>query len=456
MKKIILFIAAALLSVSCAVKYQQPQVDVEHIVRGAEERDTTFDVAELKWREFYQDPYLVTLIDSALANNFDMKIAIARIEQASAYFKQGRSSFFPSVNANASAGYTKPDLASSQTPYFSLGANLSWEIDIWGKISSAKRGKYESLLAQQSTRSAIQTKLIADIATAYYTLVVLDTEKEFVLETIRNREEYLATVKELKKAAQVTEVAVLQAEAQLMLAKTYLPEIEHAIFQSENTISLLMGVAPMHIERGSVKDLEEIHFPKVEEIGIPAKLLRNRPDVLAAEHSLKSAMEGFNSAKAAMYPSLTLTGNISTDGAQISQWFAMPGSLLYGIFGGLTQPIFNSRKLKTQKEVAYQEYQIAALNFQESVLNAGAEVSNVLSSLRANKEKVIYITKQTVALGKAYEYSVELLINGYANYLDVLSAQEGLFNSKINLILGLQSCINDHINLYRALGGGWN
>lgn len=456
MKKIILFIAAALLSVSCAVKYQQPQVDVEHIVRGAEERDTTFDVAELKWREFYQDPYLVTLIDSALVNNFDMKIAIARIEQASAYFKQGRSSFFPSVNANASAGYTKPDLASSQTPYFSLGANLSWEIDIWGKISSAKRGKYESLLAQQSTRSAIQTKLIADIATAYYTLVVLDTEKEFVLETIRNREEYLATVKELKKAAQVTEVAVLQAEAQLMLAKTYLPEIEHAIFQSENTISLLMGVAPMHIERGSVKDLEEIHFPKVEEIGIPAKLLRNRPDVLAAEHSLKSAMEGFNSAKAAMYPSLTLTGNISTDGAQISQWFAMPGSLLYGIFGGLTQPIFNSRKLKTQKEVAYQEYQIAALNFQESVLNAGAEVSNVLSSLRANKEKVIYMTKQTVALGKAYEYSVELLINGYANYLDVLSAQEGLFNSKINLILGLQSCINDHINLYRALGGGWN
>lgn len=456
MKKIILFIAAALLSASCAVKYQQPQVDVEHIVRGAEERDTTFDVAELNWREFYQDPYLVTLIDSALANNFDMKIAIARIEQASAYFKQGRSSFFPSLNANASAGYTKPDLASSQTPYFSLGANLSWEIDIWGKISSAKRGKYESLLAQQSTRSAIQTKLIADIATAYYTLVVLDTEKEFVQETIRNREEYLATVKELKKAAQVTEVAVLQAEAQLLLAKTYLPDIEHAIFQSENTISLLMGVAPMHIERGSVKNLEEIHFPKVEEIGVPAKLLRNRPDVLAAEHSLKSAMEGFNSAKAAMYPSLTLTGNISTDGAQISQWFAIPGSLLYGIFGGLTQPIFNSRKLKTQKEVAYQEYQIAALNFQESVLNAGAEVSNVLSSLRTDKEKVIYMTKQTLALNKAYEYSVELLINGYANYLDVLSAQEGLFNSKINLIIGLQSCINDHINLYRALGGGWN
>jgi outer membrane protein TolC len=134
----------------------------------------------------------------------------------------------------------------------------------------------------------------------------------------------------------------------------------------------------------------------------------------------------------------------------------MPGSLLYGVFAGLTQPIFQGRTLRTQKDVAYQEYQISAINFQESVLSAGTEVSNLLSALKADKEKVIYMTKQTIALDKAYEYSVELLINGYANYLDVLSAQEGLFNSKIALIMGLQECINDNIDLYRALGGGWN
>lgn len=455
MKRIIYIIAATLLATSCAVKYQQPQVDVEHIIRDAEGADTTFDVAQVEWREFYKDPHLAALIDSALANNFDMKRAIARIDQASAYFKQGKSAFFPSLNANASAGYTKPDLASDQTPYFSLGATLSWEIDIWGKIRSAKRGKYETLLAQQSSKDAVQTRLISDIAKAYYTLVVLDTEKKFVLETIRNREEYLSTVKSLKEAAQVTEVAVLQAEAQLLLAKTYLPDIEHAIYQSENTISLLLGVPPMEIKRGEVKSLEDIHFPMATEVGVPAGLLRNRPDVLAAEHTLKSAMEGFNTAKAAMYPSLTLTGNVSTDAAQISQWFAMPGSLLYGIFGGLTQPIFHSRALRTQKEVAWQEYQISALNFQQTVLTAGAEVSNVLSSIKTDREKVTYMTKQAIALGKAYEYSVELLINGYANYLDVLSAQEGYFNSQINLIMGLQECINNNIDLYRALGGGW-
>jgi outer membrane protein TolC len=241
-----------------------------------------------------------------------------------------------------------------------------------------------------------------------------------------------------------------------LLAKTYLPDIEHAIFRTESTLSLLLGIPPMEIPRGSVNSLEDIHFPIMEEIGVPAKLLRNRPDVLAAEHSLKGALEGFNSAKAAMYPSLTLTGNISSDATYISNWFAMPGSLIYGLIGGLTQPIFNSRALRTQKEVAYQEYQIAAIEFQECVLNAGAEVSNTLSSLRSDREKVGYMTKQTIALGKAYDYSVELLINGYANYLDVLSAQEGFFNAKINLIMGLQECINDHIELYRALGGGWN
>ena len=141
MKKIIFLIAGAILISSCAVKYQQPEVDVDHLVRGAEYTDTTFDVHKLDWREFYQDPYLVALIDSALIHNFDMKVALARIEQAASYFKQGKSALFPSLNANVSGGYTKPDLGSNATQYYSLGASLSWEIDIWGKISSAKRGK---------------------------------------------------------------------------------------------------------------------------------------------------------------------------------------------------------------------------------------------------------------------------------------------------------------------------
>lgn len=456
MKKIIYTLISLLVVTSCAIKYQQPQVDVANLVREADKSDTTFNISTLHWRDFYKDSLLVELIDSALRGNFDVKIAMARIEQASSYFKKSKASLFPTLNGSLAASYSKPDLATPQTPYFTFGAQMSWEIDIWGKLSSAKRGKYEELLAQQNTLNAVITSLISDIAKGYYALIALDTQKIFILETIRNSETYLETVKELKNAAQVNEVAVLQAESQLYTAKTYLPEIDHSIYVTENMLSLLMGIPPQHIKRSAIRGMNDINFTPIVEIGVPALLLRNRPDVLAAENRLKSAMEGFNSAKAAMYPSLTLSGNISSDAAMITQWFAMPGSLLYGVVGGLAQPIFNSRALKTQKEIAYQEYQISAYQFQTSVLNAGVEVSNALSSLKANKEKVVYISKQSEALAKAYEYSLELLVNGYANYLDVLSAQDGMFNARIKLIKGLQDCANDHIDLYRALGGGWN
>lgn len=456
MKKLIFIITSLLIISSCAVKYQRPEIDTETLVRGVETQDSIFDVALIDWREFYRDPLLQDLIDSALVNNFDMKIALSRLEQASSYFKQSKTSLFPSLNATAAGGYLKADLSSTPSSYFTLGMDLSWEADIWGRLSSAKRGKYQELLGQKNTINAIQTKLIASVAQAYYTLVILDAEKQFITETIKNREEYLITVKELKQAAQTTEIAVLQAEAQLLTAKGYLPTINNAIFETENAISMMLGKNPGTISRSSVSQLDTNSFPNLENVGIPANLLRNRPDVLASENALRGALENFNSAKAAMYPRLTLTGNISSDAAQISQWFTMPGSLVYGILGGLTQPIINGRKLKTQKEVAYQEYQIAAYSFQESVLEAGIEVSNTLSSLNANKEKVSYMNKQFIALDKAYDYSIKLLINGYATYLDVLSAQEGMFNSKINLLMGIQECLNDNITLYRALGGGWN
>lgn len=456
MKKYIIIAITFLALSSCAVKYRQPELQKDLIIRDANPADTVFDVSNLNWRDFYKDSLLCSLIDSALVNNLDLKIAIGRMEQAAAYFKQGKASLFPSLSGSATGGYLKSDLATAKSPYFSLGLNLSWEIDIWGKLSSAKRSKYQSLLAQESTKNAVKTSLIANIAKSYYTLIALDTEKNFILDAIANREEYLATVKDLKKAAQVNEIAVLQAESQLMNAKSYIPNIDQAIYQTENSICIMLGIPPKAIEREIINDIFEIELTSVDEVGIPANLLRNRPDVLAAEFQLKSTLESFNSAKAAMYPSLSLTGNVSSDAVQIAQWFAMPASLIYGIIGGLTQPIFNARTLKTQKEVALKEFEIAENSFKNAVLNAGTEVSNTIYFLKEDKKKAEYLKKQFDALNKAYIYSVELLINGYANYLDVLSAQEGMFNAQINLIEGVQECINDQIDLYRALGGGWD
>lgn len=456
MKKLIigLLIAVGALS-SCAVKYERPDIPAEELIRDFSESDTTFDVSKIEWRDFYKDTLLCRLIDSALAGNYDLEIAYKRIEQQSAYFKKSKWEIAPDLSASAGVSYGKQNLSAQTAPYFTIGISASWEIDIWGKLSKAKRAQFQKLLSQENTKNAIQTELIANIAKSYFQLLALDAQKKFVIETIANRENYLQTVKDLKESAVVNEVAVLQAESQLLTAQTYLPEINQAITQAENYICYLIGKTPAPIQRREITDLSEIRFPQAK-TGLPIALLRNRPDILAAENMLQSSLHSYNSAVAAMYPSLTLSGNISTDAAQMDQWFNLPTSLVWGVIGGLTQPIFNGRALRTQKDVALKEYEIAIIEFKECVLGAGMEVSNTLSSLHNNNQKAELLYKQFIALEKAYEYSYELLVNGYATYLDVLSAQEGVFNAQLSYIQALNELIDNHIDLYRALGGGWS
>lgn len=440
---------------SCAVKYQRPEIETDALIRNADPADTSFDVTELNWRELYKDPILCDLIDTALAHNFDLQIAIKRMEQSAAYFKQSKWAIAPTVKASASGGYEKPDLATPETPYFTVGISASWEIDIWGRLSKAKKSRYQQLLSQENTKNAIITQLVAEVAQSYYNLISLDTEKEFVLSAIENREAYLQTVKSLKEAAQVNEIAVLQAESQLLAAQQYIIQIDYSISEVENQISILLGKAPSSIERNRLDDVFKINIP-IGSAGLPANLLSNRPDVMAAEHDVIGSLDSYNSARAAMYPALTLTGNISSDATQFSNWFSMPSSLIWGVLGGLLQPILNGRALRTQKEVAYKDYEISIETFKKTVLNAGMEVSNYLASSKADQARTELLYKQYVALDKAYEYSVELLVNGYATYLDVLTAQEGVFDAQISLIEGVRDCLTDKILLYKSLGGGWS
>lgn len=455
----ILGIAAAVISFSsCAVRYTRPDIQTNHLFRDttsiAMAVDSAFDITDVHWRDFYKDSILCALIDSALVRNFDLQVALKHIEQSASYFKQSQWAYVPTLGANASGSYSKSSPVSPETPYLSLGLSASWEIDIWGKLTKAKRAKYQQLLAQESTRNAIITQIVAEVARGYYMLISLDCQRKYVEETIVSREEYYRTVKSLKESAQVNEVAVLQAEAQLATAKGYIPTIDRAIRETENALCLLLGIPCGEITRASGIDLAAISFGDIS-TGVPAGILANRPDVMAAEHSLQAALHGYNSAVAAQYPSLTLSGNISSDAAQFDQWFAMPSSLVWGVLGSLFQPILNGRALKTQKEVAYKDYEIAEIEFRRAVINAGMEVSNALFAIQSDKELAKLQHQQFVALDKAYEYSLELMINGYATYLDVLTAQEGVFNAQIALINSTQAVVNDHIELYRTLGGGW-
>ncbi|MCL1938379.1 MAG: TolC family protein, partial [Candidatus Azobacteroides sp.] len=215
-----------------------------------------------------------------------------------------------------------------------------------------------------------------------------------------------------------------------------------------------LGKTPTSIVRSSSFDLTLFHS-ETPEIGVPAQLLSNRPDVQAAEFALRAAHEEFNAARAAMYPQLTLTGSVGPDAKGLSNWFNMPGSLLWNVVAGLTQPIFNGRTLKTQKEVARLEEDATFISFKQTLLNAGNEVSNALAAIRFVAQQSDYQKEQVDALKKAYEFSQELLVNGYATYLDVLSAQTSVLSSELSLYSTYNTIIQQKIILYRALGGGW-
>ena len=467
MKRWILYIIISAVAVvlffeSCAVtSYQRSgQLPVDGLFRPVTNIDTTQNIATISFHDFYNDPLLQQLITEALDSNYNIQLAVNRLAQMSQYLQQSKAAFLPTLDIGLSGSVSDVSKYGNsvrpENPYTELQliATARWEADIWGKLSSAKRSQQAQYFQQEATVRATQTQIVADIASAYYQLITLDRQRSVTEKNIKSYTDYLQTVEDLKKSAQVTEVAVLQAKSQLAYANAYLPQIDASIAIEENYISLLLGKAPEHISRSSDIDLTRFHSEDLT-VGVPAQLLSNRPDVQAAEYALRSAHEQFNVARAAMYPQLTLSGSVGPDAKGLANWFNMPGSLLWNAVAGLTQPILNGRTLKTQKEVAKLQEDAALISFKQSLLNAGNEVSNALASIHFTAQQAKYQIEQVEELKKAFEYSKELLVNGYGTYLDVLSAQNSVLSSELSLYSTYNIIIQQKIILYRALGGGW-
>ena len=459
---IILIAATALFFESCAVTpyKRSAQLPVDGLFRTFAAIDTTNNLATDSIYAFYDDPLLQQLITEALDSNINIKLAVNRLAQVSQYLKQSKAALFPNLNLGLSGSafnYSKYGNSTRSPNAYTdllLSATAGWEIDIWGKLSSAKRSQQAQYLQQEAVVRATQTQIVSGIASAYYQLITLDHQRDVTEKSIESYTNYLQTVEALKKSAQVNEVAVLQAKAQLASARAYLPQIDESIATEENYICQLLGKAPAPVSRSSQFDLTLFHS-EILSVGAPAQLLSNRPDVQAAEFALCSAHEQFNAARAAMYPQLTLTGSAGSDAKGLANWFNMPGSLLWNAVAGLTQPIFNGRTLKTQKEIAQLQEDAAFISFKQTLLDAGNEVSNALASIHFIAQQAAYQKEQVDALKKAYEYSQELLVNGYATYLDVLSAQNSVLSSELSLYSTYNNIIQQKIILYRALGGGW-
>ena len=464
-KYMVMLSISALTLQSCFVakNYKQPDlVEIQNLYRTDMLPTDSLSMANVSWKTLFTDDYLNQYINEGLLNNIDIRIAIQQIVAAEAYLKQGKAGYFPTFNGNASAsrGYIAGNgqqgailnsLGTDHIDQFELSGALTWEADIWGKIRSNNRAYQASYLQSVAAHQAVKTQLVSNISATYYQLLALDAQLSVTKQTITTRENSVETIKALKEAGQVTQVAVDQNIAQYNNAKALQVDLETAIFKTENALSILLGKVPQHFERSTI-DMQAIALDL--ELGIPATLLSNRPDVMAAEYGLIQSFELTNAARSNFYPSLKLTASGGFQSLDFDNLFDA-NSLFANLFGGLSQPIFNQRKIKTQYEVSKAKQEQALLNFKKSLLVAGNEVSNALFAYHNETQKFQYREKEVEALRNAESNSEELLKNGYANYLDLLTARQSALNAELNVIDSKLQQLLTVVNLYEALGGGW-
>ena len=452
------FIPVVLLTLqSCftAEKYVRPEVVDESFFRTDQLPEDSLTIADISWQELFEDPFLAGHIDQALQNNIDIRVALQQINAAEAYFRQGKAAYYPTlgVSGQAAAQQSSENGAQGGTDVtqYDLTGTLSWEADIWGKIRSNKRAFEASYLQTVAAHKAVKTELIANVASVYYQLLALDEQLKITEESIANRESSLETTKALKDAGYITEVGVKQTEAQLYTAQALRVDILTNIKFLENTMSILLGESPREIERSQ---LDQQKITARLTTGYPVQLLRNRPDVIAAEYNLINAFELTNVARSNFYPSLSISASAGLQSLELDNLFSA-NSLFSNVIGSITQPLFNGRRIRTQYEVAQSQQEQAFLNFRGAILNAGKEVSDALYSFEAAGEKIELEAKQYEAYQSATTLSEELLNNGMINYLEVLTARENALNARLGLIDAKFNQLNSTVELYKALGGGW-
>lgn len=459
----ITLIAAGLFAVqSCFVAkdYNRPEAVVnEANFRTDVIAKDSANVATVSWKQIFTDSQLQALINQGLQNSLDIRSALQNIAVAEAYAKQGKAGYLPTLSVGPKYSFTE---SSKNTPFgammtdrsqnqYELSGNLSWEADIWGKIRSNQRASAATYLQTIEAHKAVKTQIVASIANAYYNLLALDEQKRILDKTLINREQSLETTKALKEAGSVTEVAVNQTEAQLYSVKSMLVDVENGIKLNENVMSILLGTNPQSINR---TNLASQQVNQTLSVGVPAQLLENRPDIKAAEFGLMNAFENVNIANASFYPSLTISATGGVQGIDIDKLFNAQ-SLFASVIGGLTQPLLQQRRLRTQKEVALANQENALINYKSKILNASKEVSDALYTYDAATKKVEYKQKEYQLYNQAITYSEELLNYGMANYLEVITARDNGLNAELNVVDAKLTSLSSMVELYRAVGGGW-
>lgn len=460
------FILLLSLLAACKVSKDitKPEAPLPTVFRNAATQDTT-SIAEVKWKSFFTDAALQKLISNAIAKNYDMQLAVKNIDEAQLLLRQTKWLYLPGANLQVSATTNRPSdnslnglsakqfLGTSHVEDYSANLALSWEADIWGKIKNRRAEALASYLQTEEAKKAIQTNIVASVSDGFYNLLMMDAQLAIAQKNIALNDSTLRIIRLQYDAGQVTALAVQQAEAQQLTAAALVPQLEKNIGVQENALSILAGELPAGIQRNTA--LNQVNISDTLSAGIPSEMVSRRPDVKSYELALNIANAQVGIAKADMYPTLSITAGGGLNSFKASNWFNIPASLFGTAAGGIVQPLFQKKQLKTAYEVAKVEREKSVIRFRQSVLNAVGEVSDALVRIEKLKTEKSVALSRVNTLQKAINNANMLFSNGMANYLEVITAQSNALQSELDLTAITREQISAKIELYRSLGGGW-
>ena len=446
---------------SCRIgkDYQRPALNMPNAYKGNMGIVNQEDTIIYPVKEFFKNPELISLLDTALVKNNNLLFAVKNIDIASSILSTTKLNYLPDLTAQINGSYTKQSKNSTggqvggsrETKDYNLSIGMTWDIDIWGKIKREKEEALANYLQSHEARKAIQTRLVADVAKGYYNLLMLDEQHKIATESKELSESTLKVVKLQYEVGEASVIGVQQIDAQLEQNKVLLSQIENSISIQENALSLLCGDYAKTIKRTRIAN----EFQHIPVGGYPVALLANRPDVRVAEFSLKAANARVGVALAAMYPSLTINPSGGLNSMKESNWFSIPASLFGTVAGGITQPIFNRGRLKANYKQMQLERDKSVITFRQSVLEAYAQVSDVMRNKQELEKQYISALKRENIMKESIKATNLLFSVGEVNYLEVINVQSNFLQASLQSSQISTEQMQANIELYYALGGGW-
>jgi multidrug efflux system outer membrane protein len=471
-RRIYLYIVfISIVYVSCSIPHVNERSVDKNIPAVYNNMQDTANSANIKWKQFFTDPYLTALIDTALQHNQELNITLQEIEIGRNEIRARKGEYLPFVGIKAGAGidkvarYTNIGAMEANTeikpgkempepvPDMLIVGYATWEADIWRKLRNAKKAAVARYLSSIEGRNFMVTNLVAEIADSYYELLALDNQLDLIRKNIDIQSNALQIVRIQKEAARVTELAVKKFEAEVLRTQSLQYAILQKITETENRINFLLGRYPQPVPRNK-QDLETL-FPAVVQAGIPVQLLANRPDIKQAELELEASKLDVKVARARFLPSLGITASLGYRAFNPSYFIKTPASLLYSLAGDLAAPLVNRNEIKATYFNANAKQVQAVYDYERTVLNAFVEVVNQVSNI-SNLEKTYDLkSKQVQALLQSINIANNLFGSARADYMEVLMTQRDALEARFELIETRKSQMNALVNTYRALGGGW-